>query len=193
MRIGREICRHLHTLGYKLYIHYNTSAIEAQALAKELQGEIIKADFTKPEDLALLVAEVGQLDLLINNAAIFSSNDNQDPYEQVNYLAPKFLMECLCSRNPKMKVVNLLDMWAENSPAKFSDYSQSKQKLAQYTQEAQSIYPEAQISAIKLGATLFKEGQDPLVFAALQQQYPSSISSLLNEITKLITRNNSFE
>ena len=74
--IGQAICRALAGAGAKIAVHYHTRSDHAQNLAAELgRGTaIFKADVTQPAAAEALigrvVADMGGLDILINNAGI---------------------------------------------------------------------------------------------------------------------------
>ena len=74
--IGQAICRALNGAGAQIAVHYNTQVGQAQNLAAELGNgaAIFQADIAQPATAAALVgrvvAQMGGLDILINNAGI---------------------------------------------------------------------------------------------------------------------------
>ncbi|HXS29298.1 MAG TPA: SDR family NAD(P)-dependent oxidoreductase, partial [Steroidobacteraceae bacterium] len=80
-RVGAAIARKVHAAGGTLVIHYHRSALEAQALAAELNAvrpssvTPLGADLLDLKVLGALVeatiARHGHLDVLVNNASTF--------------------------------------------------------------------------------------------------------------------------
>ena len=72
--IGSEICRMFSHYNAKVYFTYNRNKEKAELLASEIGGRAIELNFEKVADIRTtidkLVAEVGPMDVLINNAAI---------------------------------------------------------------------------------------------------------------------------
>ena len=68
--IGAAIARALAADGWELVINYLSSAEEAGSLARELGGIAIRADVSKPEDVAIMFDKAGDISLLVNNAGI---------------------------------------------------------------------------------------------------------------------------
>ncbi len=72
--IGAATCRALARDGYKVLIHYNASYREAELLAKEIDGEIFKADLQNDAEIIEMFHSIGtkykKLDVLVNNAGI---------------------------------------------------------------------------------------------------------------------------
>jgi 3-oxoacyl-[acyl-carrier protein] reductase len=83
--IGRDIAIELAKRGVAVAVHFGTSAAEAETLVQELAGEghrCFQADLTKPEECESLVqavvAQMGRLDVLINNAGVVIDKDVRD-------------------------------------------------------------------------------------------------------------------
>ena len=68
--IGRAIAEELARAGASVVVGYRTGRDEAEALAQELGGRAIQADVSSPDDAKRLVAEAGDLDVLVNNAGL---------------------------------------------------------------------------------------------------------------------------
>ncbi|HEX6701757.1 MAG TPA: 3-oxoacyl-[acyl-carrier-protein] reductase [Gaiellaceae bacterium] len=68
--IGRAIALELARAGASVVVGYRSGADEANAVAKEAGGRAISADVSDPEDARRLVDEVGELDVLVNNAGL---------------------------------------------------------------------------------------------------------------------------
>src|SRR6188768_577460 len=81
-RIGAEIVRALAADGWHVLIHYNRSAAEAEALAREVgEASLVTADLADP-DAAATILEAARglppLRLLVNNASLFTHDDVRD-------------------------------------------------------------------------------------------------------------------
>jgi 3-oxoacyl-[acyl-carrier protein] reductase len=71
--IGAAISRELAAAGARVVVNYRSSATEAKALAEELAGIAVEADVASPEGADALMraaADLGRLDVLVNNAGI---------------------------------------------------------------------------------------------------------------------------
>jgi 3-oxoacyl-[acyl-carrier protein] reductase len=73
--IGAACARRLAAEGFRVVVHYRSSAASAEALARELDGAIaLRADLAVPEQIDALVASLveraGRLDVLVNNAGV---------------------------------------------------------------------------------------------------------------------------
>lgn len=76
--IGREICRQFAAAGATVVVHYNQNLSDAVLTHEALGGAphlLLQADITSPDEVGALidriVAELGRLDILVNNSAIF--------------------------------------------------------------------------------------------------------------------------
>lgn len=68
--IGRAIAIALHGAGYRVIINYLHSKESAETLAQELGTVAICADVSNPEAVADMFAQIGEVDVLVNNAGI---------------------------------------------------------------------------------------------------------------------------
>ena len=66
--IGAGICRALAADGWYVYINYSRSKSEAEALASELGGRAVCADLRDASAADAMLAEIGDVGLLVNNA-----------------------------------------------------------------------------------------------------------------------------
>ena len=71
--IGAACCRALSDAGFRVAVHYRSSAAEAEELAAKLPDAFpVRADLAVPEEIDVLVGQlkerVGRLDVLVNNA-----------------------------------------------------------------------------------------------------------------------------
>jgi 3-oxoacyl-[acyl-carrier protein] reductase len=68
--IGRAIAQELATAGATVVVGYRNGKEEAEALAAEVGGRAVQADVSNAEEAVRLVAEAGDLDVLVNNAGL---------------------------------------------------------------------------------------------------------------------------
>ncbi len=68
--IGRAIATELAAAGASVVLGYRSGRDEAETLAAELGGRAVQADVSSAEEAARLVAEAGDLDVLVNNAGL---------------------------------------------------------------------------------------------------------------------------
>ncbi|NBO66443.1 MAG: SDR family NAD(P)-dependent oxidoreductase, partial [Acidobacteria bacterium] len=76
--IGREVCRQFAAAGATVVVHYNQNLNEAVLTHEVIGGSphlLLKADITDPTEVNAMVdrivADLGRLDILVNNSAIF--------------------------------------------------------------------------------------------------------------------------
>ena len=161
-RIGRAIALDLAARGWDIVVHYHRSAKEAQQLAQEIQdlgqsaclAEIDLADPRLAENLIpSLAAEIGMIDALVNNAALFEPDDADSDgtrHWAINADAPRLLSKAFRAHLPpgeKGVIVNLLD--ATPPAPNFSSYAKSKTFLTDMTRNmAKSFAPQVRVNGV---------------------------------------------
>ncbi len=175
-RIGAVIAQHLAAAGYDIVIHYHRSVVEAKQLADQLTTQYRVKASTVAADLANLVqvenlwqqiiAQAGQIDLLINNAAWFDpANDpveHSDPQItktvwQINTHTPQRLSELFAAQNGLTNghIINILDYRVLKPSGSFPIYTASKTALWQVTQQLALDYaPTVRVNALALGMAM---------------------------------------
>lgn len=178
-RIGAAIARHLGGRGWHVFVHYNASRDEAEAVAAAIiaaggKAIAIGADLADPNAVSGLVARceaIAPLDLLINNASHFSYDTAAtttaaalDHNMRVNLYAPTLLAQSfhasLKARGANGVIINLIDnkVFALN-PDYFS-YTLSKVALQGMTHMlAMAFAPTIRIAGIAPGITLVSGNQ----------------------------------
>jgi len=68
--IGAAVARELARAGATVVVGYRNGKDEAEALAAEVGGRAVQADVSNAEEAVRLVAEAGDLDVLVNNAGL---------------------------------------------------------------------------------------------------------------------------
>ncbi len=175
-RIGRAICEALVAQGCGVVVHYRTSAREAGevALAARLAGVAghrVQANLDREAGCRELIKEArrlaGRLDILVNNAAVFS----KDPLERVterglqgefqtNLFAPVLLTKYFADATRRGQVVNILDRRIAGHDATCIPYLLSKKALAAFTEEAAlALAPRFTVNAVAPGPILPPPGK----------------------------------
>lgn len=176
-RIGAEIARTLHSLGYRVVLHYHHSAAEAQQLAAELNASrpdsahLYTLDLAATDQLADLVASAiglwGRLDGLVNNASAFYPTPldtvSEAQWEHLmasNLKAPFFLAQAAAVplREQGGAIVNIADVYAERPLRGYPVYSIAKAGLVALTKSlAVELAPDIRVNAVAPGAILWPE------------------------------------
>ena len=173
-RVGAAIARRLAADGWKVIVHYRSSAEKAEATAKGIrdgggEAEAVRADLADRRQRARIVAEAarpfGPLTLLVNNASIFERDAATDLDEglwdahfAIHAEAPAFLSRDFAAQLPagaEGNIVNIIDERVlDLSPGHFS-YTLSKSVLWTMTRTlAQSLAPRIRVNAIGPGPTV---------------------------------------
>ena len=167
-RLGREFALALARSGADVVVHYATSEKEATATADEIRSlgrkaEIVAADLSRPDGAAFM-ERVGDLDVLVNSAAIFekgtvadTSLEDWERHLSLNLRAPFLLSQAFTKAlgDRPGKIVNVAD-WRAVSPGRaYLAYVISKAGLLTLTQfAAREFAPRVQVNALALGAVL---------------------------------------
>jgi pteridine reductase len=177
-RVGAAIARTLHGEGASVAIHYRNSAVDAEALARELNALrphsalAVQADLLDTTALGSLVdkliAHAGRLDILVNNASSFYPTPLPAVTEQqwtdllgTNLKAPLFLAQAAL---PHLKasrgvIINIVDIHAIRPLADYGLYGAAKAGLAFLTRAlARDLAPDVRVNGVAPGAILWPEG-----------------------------------
>ncbi|MQY48461.1 SDR family oxidoreductase [Rhizobiales bacterium RZME27] len=203
-RIGAAICSDLAAHGFAVAIHANEAIAEAESLAARLrqdgaQAIALRANLLDPSETADLIgrvaADLGPLDLLVNNASIFRE-DNADQFDaeafeqhfSIHVKAPSILSSAFLAQLPQAAsglIVNVIDQRVWALTPRFYSYTLSKSALWTATQTlAQAYGPRVRVNAIgpgpsfksprqsdedfqtQLSALILKQGPAPEEFGA---------------------------
>jgi pteridine reductase len=199
-RVGAAICRHLHSAGANLMLHYRVSAGEARLLQAELNHQrkdsvaLIQADLLDIAKLPAMVEQTaqsfGRLDALVNNASSFF----QTPVGEItaaawedligtNLRAPLFLSQAAAPALKKSQgaIVNITDIHAERPLKNYVVYSVAKAGLVGLTRSlARELAPEVRVNAIAPGPILWPDDE---TFDELSRQRIISHTPLKREGT----------
>ena len=163
-RVGKMFVEKLQSFGADVVVHYNTSKNEAEDLSKF----VIQCDLSKPDSFPNLINECGPIDILINNASIFSkyklieSNPAKVFKEfAVNFFSPFELTRQFAKQNRDGIVLNILDRRILANEITCLPYCLSKKSLAEFTYAAASeLAPRIRVNAIAPGPILAPDNQD---------------------------------
>ena len=191
-RIGRAIALALVEAGYALAIHANRAAADAERLRGEIASKggtaaVVTGDLSDAAAVARLVpaavAAVGPLTLLVNNAAMFESDEIGaldaalwDRQFAVNLRAPVFLAEAFAAQarpGTDASIVNILDQRVLRPTPHFVSYALAKSALHDATlMLAQGLAPNVRVNAVAPGPTVASSRQQPEDFAAQSAALP---------------------
>jgi NAD(P)-dependent dehydrogenase (short-subunit alcohol dehydrogenase family) len=206
-RLGREIALTLARAGWRVAVHYRGSqqdAIDTVASCALLTGPSghFQADLGDETAVRALVpqvvAQMGRLDAVVNNAAAFAHDDATsfsyaalDLHLRANAGAPILLAQALhahlVQRAARGVVVNLLDQKLWNLNPDFLSYTLSKVALeSANTVLATALAPQLRVVGVAPGLTL----NNPLLsgeqFQAMHAQGPLGRGSSPDEVAAAV-------
>jgi NAD(P)-dependent dehydrogenase (short-subunit alcohol dehydrogenase family) len=178
--------------GFSIAIHANGSIDEAEALAAELRQKghraiSIGADLCEVDGTARLIkrvnAELGPLDLLVNNASVFHQDSARnfdaaiwEEHFAVHVRAPSILAADFAAQLPEEMdglIVNIIDQRVWALRPSFYSYTLSKSALWTATRTmAQALAPRIRVNAIGPGPSMPSERQS-------QEDFQAQVSALI--------------
>lgn len=175
-RIGAEIATALHHAGFRVVIHCHTSRQAAEILGakfNQIQPDsalVYSADLCQPNSADALIDAVidwgGRLDVLINNASLFSKYDKDWlALFACNVRAPYCLSHAAYQHLASTQgcIINITDRHASQPLRGYAAYCQSKAALLMQTQAlALEFAPLVRVNAIAPGAIVWPEGDNSL-------------------------------
>lgn len=206
VRLGRALALALAGRGARLVIHYGSSAGPARETLAQIQatgGEsvAIQADLHYTAQAQSLIARAaehfGQLDVLVNSAAIFQPGDwadtteaNWDEHMTLNLKAPFFISQAFAVHvGPERHahIVNIVDWRAARPNAHHIAYTLAKAALVTMTQSlALALAPNIQVNAIAPGAILPPPGQDSSYLDRLALKIPARRAGSPDDIARTL-------
>jgi len=169
--LGRSIALRLAAAGMDVALHCHSSAEHAQETTQRIaqlpvKSVVVSADLRDHAQIEAMLdriqSDLGPVDVLVNNAAVFlpSSLDDfqQDVWRQtfeINVFGPAVLTHRI-GRQMKSrgagKIINILDITAEKPFASHAAYCASKAALASLTRSwAKALAPEVQVNGVAPG------------------------------------------
>ena len=205
-RIGAEIVRALAKDGWRVLVHYNNSASEAEELAETLTAsgatvETVRCDLSDLEATLNLIPEcnklVGPLDCLINNASLFEpdwlTSVEPDLWQRqldVNLRAPTLLTKAFAKALPEDCegcIINMLDNKVFSPNPDYFSYSIGKFGLKGLTEmAAMSLGPRIRVCGIAPGLTTISGDQTAEDFKQQSRKNLLERSSDTGEIAKAV-------
>tara|TARA_B100001093_G_scaffold519596_1_gene609376 strand:+ start:4157 stop:4906 length:750 start_codon:yes stop_codon:yes gene_type:complete len=173
-RIGSEITNVFHSRNFKVIIHYNKSAAEANRLCDTLNEKrsesawLVQGDLNEPasiERIINLLESIGRLDVLVNNASSFYptalENVDESAWNDLinsNLKGPFFLSKKLAPllKRSRGSIVNISDMHARQALKKHSIYTIAKAgNIAMTKSLALELAPDVRVNSVAPGAILW--------------------------------------
>ena len=134
--IGAAISRALAADGWMVAVNYLNSAEKAVTLAEEIGGTAICADVSKPEEAAQMIHDLGEIDLLINNAGISKfgllTDIADEDWERIFSINVSGVKNCCRAVIPQMvskksgNIINISSVWGVLGASCEVAYSASK-------------------------------------------------------------------
>jgi pteridine reductase len=186
-RLGRAIAEGLAAEGARVVIHCHESLPEAEALARQIGGEVVQADLARPEGastLARRVLELGErreLAVWVNAAARFERRGFLDSNDglwqrtlQLVLLSPAAALRRVA---PKMAdggvIINVLDVAAHQAWKGFAHHSVAKSALLMLTRAlAVELAPRLRVCGVSPGVVLLPEGASEAEAERLRKKVP---------------------
>lgn len=199
-RIGAAIIRTAHQQGYRVIIHANSSAQQAQSLTDALNNKrtdsarLLIANLTVINTKASLqafvddiIAAFGQIDVLVHNASRFYptpfgdiDNEQWDELFLSNAKAPLLLSQALLPYLQAQQgcIISMLDIHAHDKPFKgYSVYNMAKAAQRTMVQSlALELAPLVRVNGVAPGVNILPEtDSDQALDQAQQNRIISSI------------------
>lgn len=172
--IGRSICEYFNEKEWTVLVHYNESEDRASTM-RDKGYNVIQADLSTQSGRRGLVEATlesnSDLDVLVNNAALFLSSDESESREQewneqmkLNARVPWELSMDLQESiaNQEGSIVNITDASVDRPYSNRLPYFASKSALENLTRGlARKLAPEIRVNGVAPGPIDFPDGYDP--------------------------------
>ncbi len=178
-RIGKAIALRFAEKGWNIALHYFRSSAKAKKLKKIIEqnfvkATLIKADLKNPKQAEKIVSlarkNLGTIDCLVNNAALFEKDDvtnfttkSWNNHLNINLLAPAILTKQFAKQTSKKKIsniINIIDQRIFKLTPFFLSYTISKSGLQTLTKTmAMRLGPNIKVNAIAPGPTIKSKRQ----------------------------------
>ena len=143
VRVGAVMAEFFAAQGATVLIHGRNSVAEAQNLAEKLKGECYFCDLEDIDSIPDFFAELGRVDVLINNASCYEVSPLADEsaasmlkHYRTNFIAPVILAQCMkIQALPESVILNILDREISLHTPDKGSYLISRKSLADATLE----------------------------------------------------------
>lgn len=189
VRVGRAIALGLAAQGWRVAVHYHSSAKAAAEVVRLIeagggQALALQANLAALEEVHALLprcaAEFGAPDCLINNASLFEkdslatvSGGSWKLHMDVNLRAPVFLSQAFAAALPEGRrgnIINIIDQRVLKLNPAFFSYTASKAALWTVTRTmAQALAPRIRVNAVAPGPVLPSKHHTADTFAQERQ------------------------
>ena len=206
VRLGKALAIALAEHGARLVIHYNRSAGPAEATARQIQeldtdAITIRANLGEPHLAQSIVeqaaAHFGQVDILVNSAAIFepgkwddTTEENWDRHFAINLKSPFFLSQAFAThigRGRPGHIVNIADWRGVRPGTDHVAYTLTKAGLIAMTKSlALALAPNIQVNAIAPGMILPPPGENEAYLRRWAHKIPVQRVGSPEEIAKAL-------
>jgi pteridine reductase len=193
VRLGRALSLALAEQGVRVGVHYGSSAGAAQGLVKEIKALgsdaiAIQADLSRSGEMRSIVERIasylGQIDILVNSAAIFEPGNwddtteaNWDRHFAINLKSPFFLSQAFAAQVGQQQrghIVNIADWRGVRPGSDHVAYTLTKAALIAMTKSlALALAPNIQVNAIAPGLILPPPGQDQAYLEGKANRVPA--------------------
>ena len=208
-RVGAALARACGAWGFDVALHYNTSAADAEAVARDVaqsgvrcatfQGDLADADMCEGL-IGRVVREMPNLRAVVNNASLFDFDQSTDfdvavwdRQMAVNLRAPAILSRDFAnwfSANPGQKdgvLINIIDQKVSDPKPEFFSYTVSKCALERMTRLlAIDLAPAIRVNAVAPGLMLPSGKQTQAQFAAAHDKTPLERGGTVDALTRAI-------
>jgi len=206
VRLGKALALALAKEGARLVVHYGSSAGAARETVRAIealgsQAVAIQADLGQPTQAPAIVeraaAHFGQVDILVNSAAIFepgrwddTTEENWDQHFCINLKSPFFLSQAFAKhvgRERPAHIVNIADWRGVRPGTDHVAYTLTKAALIAMTRSlALALAPNIQVNAIAPGMILPPPGKDQAYLQRWAHQIPAQRVGSPEEIARTL-------
>jgi 3-oxoacyl-[acyl-carrier protein] reductase len=178
--IGAAIARRLAQEGAHVHVNAVEELAEAEALAREIGGEVAAGDVSDPEQVHDMLRSIGPLDILVNNAADQTrqplpeiDREKWDRTLAVNVTGPMLLIQAAArDMGPGSAIVNVASVHSFIALQGAGAYTASKGALLMLTRQAAAELADRgiRVNAVAPGA-IDIEGREDLRTPGASAQY----------------------